>query len=143
LIAGFSPIFWNTAWTNWQPPHTLGILCDPEHPALAGFPTDMHSNWQWWEIQQNAQPFVLTELRNVKPIVQVIDDWFTNRKLAYVFEAKVGKGRLVACGADLTNTARRPAARQLLDSLLDYMEGTEFAPSASVAIPELEALIAP
>jgi hypothetical protein len=143
LIAGFSPIFWNTAWTKWQPPHTLGILCDPEHPALAGFPTDMHSNWQWWEIQHNAQPFVLAELRNVKPIVQVIDDWFTNRKLAYVFEAKVGKGRLVACGADLTNTARRPAARQLLDSLLDYMEGTEFAPSASVAIPELEALIAP
>ena len=35
---GFSPIFWNTAWTNWQPPHTLGILCDPKHPALAVVP---------------------------------------------------------------------------------------------------------
>ncbi|MFM2242967.1 MAG: Beta-galactosidase, partial [Verrucomicrobiota bacterium] len=29
LVAGFSSIFWNTAWTQWQPPHTLGILCDP------------------------------------------------------------------------------------------------------------------
>ena len=45
---GFSSIFWNTAWTNRQPPHTLGILCDPAHPALAGFPTESHSNWQWW-----------------------------------------------------------------------------------------------
>jgi hypothetical protein len=79
----------------------------------------------------------------VKPIVQVIDDWFTNRKLAYVFEAKVGQGRLIACAADLSDTTRRPAARQLLVSLLNYMEGAEFAPSASVAIPELEALIVP
>ena len=47
---GFSPIFWNTAWTQWQPPHTLGILCDPAHPALAAFPTESHSNWQWWDV---------------------------------------------------------------------------------------------
>ena len=143
LIAGFSPIFWNTAWTKWQPPHTLGILCDPKHPALAGFPTDRHSNWQWWEIQQNAQPFILTKMREVKPIVQVIDDWFTNRKLGYVFEAKVGKGKLIACSSDLTNTANRPAARQLLDSLLEYMAGAKFAPAASLGYSDLEGLIQP
>ncbi|MCP5528738.1 MAG: glycoside hydrolase, partial [Verrucomicrobiales bacterium] len=44
---GFSSIFWNTAWTGRQAPTTLGILCDPKHPALEGFPTDFHSNWQW------------------------------------------------------------------------------------------------
>lgn len=38
ISVGFSSIFWNTAWTNKQPPHTLGILCDPKHPALAAFP---------------------------------------------------------------------------------------------------------
>ncbi|RPJ38664.1 MAG: beta-galactosidase, partial [Deltaproteobacteria bacterium] len=27
---GFSSIFWNTAWTGNQKPHTLGILCDPQ-----------------------------------------------------------------------------------------------------------------
>ena len=37
---GFSSIFWNTQWTAFQqPPFTLGILCDPDHPALAEFPT--------------------------------------------------------------------------------------------------------
>ena len=35
---GFSSIFWNTAWTRRQPPTTLGILCDPKHPALGGVP---------------------------------------------------------------------------------------------------------
>jgi hypothetical protein len=24
----------------------MGILCDPTHPALAGFPTEFHANWQ-------------------------------------------------------------------------------------------------
>jgi hypothetical protein len=37
---GFSSIFWNTAWTSQQPPHTLGILCDPRHPALKYFPLE-------------------------------------------------------------------------------------------------------
>src|SRR5699024_4950229 len=46
---GFSSIFWNTAWTGGQAPQTLGILCDPNHPALQSFPTSFHSDWQWWD----------------------------------------------------------------------------------------------
>jgi hypothetical protein len=142
LTAGFSPIFWNTAWTKWQPPHTLGILCDPKHPAFSSFPTDFHSNWQWWEIQQNAQPFILTGLRDVKPLVQVIDDWFTNRKLGYIFEVRVGPGKLLACSGDLsTDLENRPVARQLLSSLLDYMEGGKFAPAVSMQPSEIDALV--
>ena len=144
LVAGFSPIFWNTAWTNWQPPHTLGILCDPKHPALAAFPTDGHSNWQWWEIQQGARPFLLTELRPLKPVVQVIDDWFTNRKLGYVFEAKVGPGKLLACGADLAgDLTGRPAARQLLASLRAYLHSERFAPAVTLTPEEIGRLVQP
>ena len=46
IAVGFSSIFWNTAWTNNQAPHTLGILCDPKHPVFNEFPTEFHSNWQ-------------------------------------------------------------------------------------------------
>lgn len=142
LISGFSPIFWNTAWTEGQAPHTLGILCDPKHPALASFPTDIHSNWQWWEIQKDAQPFILTDLRKVKPIVQVIDDWFTNRKLGYVFEARVGQGKLLACSLDLeTNLAGRPAARQLHSSLVSYIKSKSFAPAITLEMKQLDALL--
>ena len=38
---GFSSIFWNTAWTAKQAPHTLGILCNPAHPALSEFPQNI------------------------------------------------------------------------------------------------------
>jgi hypothetical protein len=142
LIPGFSPIFWNTAWTKWQPPHTLGILCDPKHPALGGFPTDFHSNWQWWELQQDAQPFILTEFRAATPVVQVIDDWFTNRKLGYVFETRVGGGKLLACAFDLqSNLAERPAARQLHSSLVKYMKSDRFNPAAEFEISQVQSLL--
>ncbi|HEY5808577.1 MAG TPA: hypothetical protein VIT67_11445, partial [Povalibacter sp.] len=56
IALGFSTIFWNTAWTNGQAPHTLGIFCDPKHPALQSFPTESHSNWQWWYPVHQAAP---------------------------------------------------------------------------------------
>ncbi len=70
---------------------------------------------------------------HVRPIVQVIDDWFTNRRLGLIFEAKVSKGKLLVCGIDLQNgLAERPGARQMLLSLLEYMKGEEFAPGVKV-----------
>ncbi len=142
LIAGFSSIFWNTAWTNWNPPHTLGILCHPHHPALADFPTEFHSDWQWWELQQDARPFILTKHHALRPVVQVIDDWMTNRKLGYVFEAKLGRGSLLACAFDLeSDPENRPVARQMRASLLAYMTGDGFAPSLVMTTADLRALV--
>lgn len=140
LIAGFSPIFWNTAWTNWQAPHTIGILCDPQHPALLGFPTESHSNWQWWGIQHQARPFILTRHKQLRPIVQVIDDWVTNRKLGYVFEAAVGEGKLLACGVDESES---PESRQFFASLRNYMNSDRFAPTYRMKPDDLEDLIRP
>ena len=62
VALGFSSVFWNTAWTRGQAPHTLGILCDPEHPAFEAFPTDFHSNWQWWYLVTRAAALVLDDL---------------------------------------------------------------------------------
>ena len=141
LVAGFSPIFWNTAWTQWQPPHTLGILCDPKHPALAGFPTDSHSNWQWWELQKDARPFILTPMKDIQPVVQVIDDWFTNRRLGYVFEARVEKGSLLASAVDVVETRRRPVAAQFRASIISYMESDAFQPAVALDPASLRFLV--
>ena len=99
---GFSSIFWNTAWTNGTEPHTLGILCNPDHPALTAFPTEYHSNWQWWDAMSHSNAVILDDFSpELKPIVQVIDDWVSNRKLALLFEVKVGSGKLLVSGVDL------------------------------------------
>lgn len=139
---GFSSIFWNTAWTNGQAPHTLGILCNPKHLALADFPTEYYSNWQWWDAISHSGAINISSLPSeIKPIVRVIDDWFTNRPLALVFEVKVGKGKLLVSGIDLvTNLENRPEARQLIYSLKKYMTGPSFNPNVALNKEVIEGL---
>ncbi|PTY04891.1 hypothetical protein DB347_19530 [Opitutaceae bacterium EW11] len=144
IALGFSSIFWNTNWTNGQAPHTLGILCDPKHPALASFPTDGWSNWQWWYPVSHAAPMILDGLpKRLVPIVQVIDDWVTNRKLALVFEAKCGRGRLLVTSIDLEASVLDPVRRQLRSSLLAYAASDSFRPSVELAPEEVRSLVSP
>jgi hypothetical protein len=143
VALGFSSIFWNTAWTRRQPPTTLGILCDPKHPALARFPTEYHSNWQWWYLVSRAGAMILDDLpKDLSPTVRVIDDWVTNHKLGLVFESKVGKGRLMVCSIELKHDLdQNPVARQMLRSLLDYMGGKSFNPKVAVSKEALARLL--
>ena len=142
IPAGFSSIFWNTQWTRRQPPHTLGILCNPNHPALREFPTEFHSNWQWWDLVTKSKFMILDEFApKLRPIVQVVDDWNTNRKLGLIFEAKVGSGKLLVCSIDLhTDLDERPVARQMLQSLVKYMQSDRFAPRQSTKIELIRTL---
>lgn len=139
---GFSSIFWNTAWTSGQAPHTLGILVDPKHPALAEFPTEYHSNWQWWDAMSHSGCIDLSTFsKSIVPVVRVIDDWFTNRPLALVFEVRVGKGRVLVSGIDFgQDMEKRPEARQLLYSLQKYMTGASFHPTVEATASQLRNL---
>jgi hypothetical protein len=141
---GFSSIFWNTAWTGRQAPTTLGILCDPRHPALAEFPTAFHSDWQWWYLIHRAGALRLDLLSpGLEPIVRVIDDWVTARPLGLVVEAKVGRGKMVICGFDLTRNSDDVVSRQMRRSLEDYMVSDKFAPTGEITLGQVESLIAP
>jgi hypothetical protein len=131
IQVGFSSIFWNTAWTGGQPPVTLGILCDPNHPAFKEFPTQYHSNFQWQDAMSHCNVIRLDSIApGIQPILRVIDDWVTARPLGLLFECKIGKGKLLVSGIDLiSNNDKRPEAKQLLYSLESYMAGGKFNPS--------------
>lgn len=139
---GFSSIFWNTLWTEGQAPTTLGVLCDPAHAALAEFPTEAHSNWQWWYLMHRAGALRLDLLPpGVAPIVRVIDDWFTARPLGLVIEVAVGKGRAIVCGFAVDGEeAQDPVSRQLVASLERYMQGEAFRPTTQVSAEQLRRL---
>jgi len=143
VALGFSSIFWNTAWTSGQAPHTLGILCDPSHPALAEFPTEFYSDWQWWDLIAHADAMILDSISHaLRPIVRVVDDWQTNRQLALLVEARVGAGRLLLCSIDLLHGLdRRPEARQFRHSLLRYMNGPLFRPDSEVSYESLQKIV--
>jgi hypothetical protein len=140
---GFSTIFWNTLWTEGQGPTTLGIHCDPGHAALAEFPTDAHTNWQWWHVVHRAAPLRLDGLpRALAPIVRVIDDWHTGRSLGLVIEATLGAGRLIVCGFELGDPAGAdPVSRQLRRSLAAYAASPRFAPRVALTERMLRDLV--
>jgi hypothetical protein len=124
------------------PPGTLGILCDPNAPALADFPTEFHSNWQWWQLVKNSRPIMFDDTpADYRPMVQVIDNFVTNHKLGLIAETKVGKGRMLICSIDLLGHQDKPEARQLLHSLLRYVGSAAFAPKAELDAELLKKLL--
>jgi len=137
----FLPVFWSPVHFPNQA-GTMGILCDPSHPALAKFPTDMHSNWQWWDLNRNSTTVLLDSISQVEPIVEVVDNFIKNRRLALVFEAKVGEGKLIFSSTDISsNLNNRPVARQMRYSLLNYMQSSLFNPKYSITENEMNNLI--
>ena len=139
----FQTDFWCYPMFNkYNPPGTLGILCDPAHPALAEFPTSFHSDWQWWPIVRHGRAMILDDTpATFRPIVQVIDNFHRNHKLALIFETNVGDGRLLVCSGALIGQPDRPESRQLLHSLLRYAGSERFRPKQSLKLEILEKIL--
>jgi hypothetical protein len=139
--ASFTTVFWSLVWFP-KRSETMGLLCDPAHPALAEFPTEFHSDWQWWDLLSQSRAFVLDgALQGLQPVVQVIDDANRSYRLAAVFEVRAGKGRLLATSLDLERSLdTRLAARQLRHSLLRYAASDKFQPLTQLTMDDLDRL---
>ena len=120
-------------------PGTLGILTNPKHPIFSqDFPTEMHTNWQWFPVIKESHPLVLDNFaKDYKPIVQVIDNIERNHKLGLVMEWKVGAGKLLVCMSDLEKASEYPEGRAFYESVLSYMRSPEFAPQSEITIADL------
>lgn len=124
-------------------PGTLGILTNPEHPIFKGFPTEMHTNWQWFPVIKESHPLVLDNFaKDYRPIVQVIDNIERNHKLGLVMEWKVGTGKLLVCMSNLEKAARYPEGKAFYQSVIDYMRSADFNPSAEITVDELKKKLA-
>lgn len=139
----FTTSFWSLSWFP-KRPETMGILCDPRHPALAEFPTGSHSGWQWWHLMSRGHALILDNAPAAyRPLVQVIDDPTRNHKLGAVFEARVGNGKLLVTVFDLESSLEsRLAARQLRHSLLRYAGSAKFDPQQPLDPEFLDRLLA-
>jgi hypothetical protein len=144
IPGSFTPVFWSPVWFK-RGAGTMSILCDPNHPALALFPTDMHTDWQWYDLLVGSRTMILDATpADFRPVVQMIDNFARNHKLGNLFEATVGKGRLVVCSMDLRrNLDKRPAARQMYRSLMGYMGSSAFRPAHELDLATLDKILRP
>lgn len=142
VAMNFLPVFWNTSWFKMRPPHVTGMLIQDKSPAFKNFPTNYYSDLQWWDIQNKAQVMNLEDFpADFRPLIQPIDTWFMNRRLALVFETQVGKGKIIVSSANLgPEVQNKLASKQLFYSLQNYMISNDFNPKNKVAFEVIQDL---
>jgi hypothetical protein len=141
LEGKFVQVFWSPVHFPNQP-GTMGLLMNPANPALSNFPTEMHTNWQWWDLCKNSKTICIDSIPGANPIVENVDNFMKNRRLCSIFEAKARKGQLVFSSMDLlTDIDKRPVAKQLLFSLVEYMNTEKFNPVNSIKDSQFRKLL--
>lgn len=119
-------------------PGTLGLSIDAIHPALSYFPTDTHTDWQWYSILKNSQPLIIDRLpKSFEPMVELIDNVERNYRIALILECNVEKGKMIILSTDLENLESTLEGRWLLYSLKSYMTGKDFHPSLTLSPSQL------
>ncbi len=138
----FTPVFWNTSWFKMRPPHTTGIWVNDHHPLFREFPTEYHSNLQWWELLNKAQVMQFSDFpADFQPTIQSIDTWFISRKVGMLFEANVLNGKIMMTSMDISSEPdKRIVARQMLKAILDYMNSDAFRPTTRLSTEQIESL---
>ena len=120
------------------PVGTLGLVIDCTHPALSGFPTEEYSTPQWYHIVSHADCAVLDGTpEEYRPIVQMADNVERNHKLALLYEAEVGEGRLLVCTARLSEISDRAEVQTLFRGLTEYIASDAFKPEFSADLGAL------
>ncbi|WP_113663922.1 sugar-binding domain-containing protein [Pedobacter nanyangensis] len=125
--------FWNPIMFAW-PPMTIGSLIHHKQGMFNDFSTSYHTDWQWWDILNNAK---VIEMQNapekLRPFIQIIDSYDNNQKLGIGFEAKMNGGKLLVLALDTEKDMdKRPATQQLLYSIDNYVKSNRFAPEVQV-----------
>lgn len=119
----FTTDFWSVGTFAAQEGY-MGCMIDTKHPIFAKFPTRFYPEWQWWIITK-ARAMVIP--KTVDPLLPVIDCYARLRRMAFMFERKIGTGRLLVNSLGLLGKQEYPEARALLKSIYAYMESEEFS----------------
>ncbi len=134
----FIPPFWSYLHFPDNVSSVMGMLIN-QHPALAHFPHNGISDWQWFELVDGAPALCLDSVPHLSPVVEVIDNFNRAKRLAYAVEARVGRGSLFVSTWRLHSreVIQRPEARFLFHEVLRYLRSAEFNPAVDLTIGEL------
>lgn len=119
------------------PVGTMGLLIDRDHPALEGFFSDFFTTPQWYELVSHASLAVMDRApAGFRPIVQMIDNFQRCHRLGLLWEAKVGRGRLLVCTARLDQIMEFPEVQAFARGLLRYAASESFAPAQELTFAQ-------
>ena len=113
----------------------MGQLIDDTHPVFDNFPTEFHTNWQWWPMA--SQRAVILP-RRYDAIITELDSYAFLRPMAQLLECRCGNGRLLFSSMGLQDLQQYPEARALLYAIYRYMESEKFEPGQEIGVEVLQ-----
>ena len=111
----------------------MGQLIRESHPVFRDFPTEFHTDWQWWPMA-SARAVLLPG--QYESIVTVLDSYAYLRPMTQLLECRCGRGRLLFSSMGLQDLQEYPEARALLASVYGYLGSPDFAPVQKIG-PEV------
>ena len=141
----FKPVYWSTGHFKSANAElsTLGFCVRADHPALRGFPTEDWADWQWYNLVEGGVKHGIAELpQGIDPIVMPVPDLHYSTKMGMLFELKVGTGRLMVCGLNLSDKTL-PEGCAIRKSILSYMESKDFNPATAIEMETFKEAFAP
>ena len=141
----FKPVYWSTGHFRSANSElsTLGYSIRADHPALRGFPTEDWSDWQWYNLVEGGVKYGIADLpKDIDPIVRPVPDLHYSTSMGMLFELKVGAGRLMVCGLNISGK-NLPEVCAIRKSILSYMESKDFNPAAVIEMETFKEAFAP
>lgn len=90
IKAQFSTNFWCVGTFPGQSGF-MGLMMDPKHPAFTYFPTEPHTNYQWWPMT-NGRAILLPP--HIEPIVYALDSIAHMRHMGMLLKRTFVAGHL-------------------------------------------------
>lgn len=141
ICGQFSTDFWSVGTFPAQA-GGMGLLIDAAHPVFASFPTDAHTDFQWWPMASRRAVILPEALQSLRPIVTLMDSYAYLRPMAQLLECRCGGGRLLFSSLGLHHLTQYPEARALLFSIYRYMGSEAFAPAQEAPVEEIRTILA-
>lgn len=116
----------------------MGQLIDTEHPIFKEFPTDFHTDWQWW-IMATKRAVVLPH--PMKTIITEMDSYAFLRPMAQLIEFNCLNGKVLLSTMELHKSLQYPEARALQAAIYEYLSGDEFRPAEELTVEELRTMV--
>ena len=116
----------------------MGQLVDTEHPIFKEFPTDFHTDWQWW-IMATKRAVILPH--PMKTIITEMDSYAFLRPMAQMIEFRCLKGKVLLSTMELHKSQQYPEVRALQASIYTYLSGENFEPAEEITEEELSMLV--
>ncbi len=137
IQAQFTTDFWSVGTFSSQE-GGMGQLIDETHPIFAGFPTECHTDWQWWAMA-SRRAIILP--RPMRSIITEMDSYAYMRPMAQLLEFQCGGGKVLLSSMELQGLQQYPEARALLASLYAYLDTEDFDPCQEMTEEEVGALV--